>query len=225
MKDTLRRISGPAGSAALRAIARSWRFTEIDATSGRPMARVRRPGHHLYALWHQHLLMLALLYRDEQIAVMISRSRDGDVASRLVERLGYRVERGSSSRGGSEALRGMLDAAAAGHPLALTVDGPRGPARVCKPGAVLISGRSGIPILPVVAVPQRGRALDSWDRFLLPAPGSRILVGFGEPILARSDDSEDEVSVCQRRVEREMERVTDLCEVAAGACWPRGRDT
>ncbi len=154
---------------------------------------------------------------------MISRSRDGDVASRIVERLGFRVVRGSSSRGGSEGLREMIEAAEEGHSLALTVDGPRGPARKCKPGAVRIAQRAKVAIVPTVAIPVRARAVDSWDRFLIPAPGSRIFVTYGEPIRVLTDGSPEDLAMWQGRVESEMDRLVAICEQAAGVSWPRCR--
>ncbi|MGW8283322.1 MAG: DUF374 domain-containing protein, partial [Gemmatimonadota bacterium] len=95
------------GPGLLRALVRSWRFVELNPVDGSPGPPAYRASGDLYALWHQQLLMLTLLHRQQDIAVMISRSRDGDVTSRIVEKLGFRIVRGSSSRGGSEGLRGM----------------------------------------------------------------------------------------------------------------------
>lgn len=214
------RISPP----ALRALVRSWRFTDVSPTDGSQGPPVRRAVQELYALWHQQLLMLTLRHLEDNVAVMISRSRDGDVATRVVEQLGFRVVRGSSSRGGSIGLREMIEATGDGHPLALTVDGPRGPARKCKPGAVAIAARADVPIVPTVAIPVRARAFNSWDRFLVPAPRSRIFVSYGEPIRVRTDGSPEDLAMWQRQVDTELERLVGLCEEAAGTSWPRTRD-
>ena len=213
------------GPPVLRALARTWRFTEVTPSDGSLGPPVKRVGQELYALWHQQLLMLTLLHRDQDIAVMISRSRDGDVASRIVERLGFRIIRGSSSRGGAAGMREMIAATADGHPLALTIDGPRGPARRCKPGAILIASRSRIPIVPTVAIPVRAKALNSWDRFLVPAPRSEIFVSYGAPIDVVTGGDPEDVRAWQDRVESEMHRLVELCESAAGVTWPsmRGR--
>lgn len=212
------------GPPVLRSLARSWRFTEVSPTDGSLGPPVRRVVQELYALWHQQLLMLTLRHREENVAVMISHSRDGDVASRIVEELGLRVVRGSSSRGGSTGLREMIKASAEGHPLALTVDGPRGPAHECKPGAVLIAARADVPIVPTVAIPVRARAFNSWDRFLVPAPRSSIFVSYGEPIRVQTDGSPEDLAMWQRQVSAELERLTGMCEEAAGTFWPRARD-
>lgn len=215
----LARVSAPA---VLRLLVNSWRFVELDPRSGSAGPPVRRAMDDIYALWHQQLLMLMLRHRDEQIAVMISQSSDGDLATPIVERLGFEVIRGSSSRGGSRGIAGMVEAAHAGHSLALTVDGPGGPARRCKPGAVLIASRAGVPLVPTVAIPAAGRALNSWDRFLVPRPGSKVYVTYGDPLSIPEGLSAREVAEWQTRVDREMERLVELCESAAGRRWPRG---
>jgi len=212
------------GPPVLRALGRSWRFTEVSPTDGSLGPPVRRLVPELYVLWHQQLLMLTLRHPEEKVTVMISRSRDGDVATRVVEQLGLCVVRGSSSRGGSIGLREMLKATGAGHPLALTVDGPRGPARKCKPGAILIAARAGVPIVPTVAIPVHARALNSWDRFLVPAPRSNIFVSYGEPIRVQTDSSPEDLGMWQCQVDTEMERLVGMCEDAAGTSWPRTRD-
>ena len=212
-----------AGPPVLRALARTWRFTEVSPADGSLGPPVKRAGQELYALWHQQLLMLTLRHRNQNVAVMISRSRDGDVASRIVEQLGFRIVRGSSSRGGATGMREMIEATGDGHPLALTIDGPRGPARRCKPGAIIIAGRSRLPIVPTVAIPESARALNSWDRFLVPAPRSRVFVSYGNPIDVRTDGSPDDIMAWQDRVESEMDRLVELCESAAGVSWPSMR--
>lgn len=223
MRPEIRGLGRATGPTILRALAASWRFTELDPKSGSAGPPIRRATEEIYALWHQQLLMLMLRHRDEQIAVMISQSSDGDMATPIVERLGFEVIRGSSSRGGSLGISGMVNAADAGHSLALTVDGPRGPARTCKPGAVLIASRAGIPVVPTVAIPVSGRAVNSWDRFLVPYPGSRVFLTYGDPIRVPARLAPDEVSQWQASVDAELERLVDLCESAAGRRWPRSR--
>ncbi|MCL7973639.1 MAG: lysophospholipid acyltransferase family protein [marine benthic group bacterium] len=219
----LKRSAIAGGPGILRSLAFSWRFTEIDRTDGSLGPPKRRAIGEIYALWHQHLLMLMLRHRDEEIAVMISRSRDGDLASPIVERLGFEVVRGSSSRGGSQALDEMVRAADEGHALALTVDGPRGPARRSKPGAVLIASRAGVPLVPVVAIPASARCLDSWDRFLVPYPRSRVYLAYGEPIPIPTSLAPGDVRGWQRALDNRLEHLVNLCESAAQRRWPKYR--
>lgn len=223
MRDWSSRSAVLFGPPVLRALVRSWRFVELNPVDGSTGPPQYRASGDLYALWHQQILMLTLLHREQDIAVMISRSRDGDVTSKIVEKLGFRVVRGSSSRGGSEGLREMVQAAHEGHSLALTVDGPRGPARRCKPGAVLIGHRADVAIVPSVAVPVRALAVNSWDRFLIPAPGSKIFVTYGEPLRVVTDGSPEDLATWQRRIECELDNLVELCERAAGVSWPRSK--
>ncbi len=215
------RDAAPAGIVAgltpglLRVLARSWRFREVGPDGAAAPPRYRAGGA-LYALWHRQLLMLMLRHRDEGIAVMISRSRDGDLASGVAARLGYRTPRGSSSRGGGEAMQEMVAEARAGSPLALTVDGPRGPAGRCKPGAVLIASRSGIPIVPAGAAPVRAWVARSWDRFVVPWPGTTVFTAYGEPLHVPPRLAPAEVATWQDRVDAGIEAATAVCRRAAG---------
>jgi lysophospholipid acyltransferase (LPLAT)-like uncharacterized protein len=219
----LKRLAIAGGPGILRSLASSWRFSEIDRADGSVGPPRRRAVGEIYALWHQHLLMLMLRHRDEDIAVMISRSRDGDLATPIVEGLGFQVVRGSSSRGGGRALEGMVRAADEGHALALTVDGPGGPARRSKPGAVLIASRAGVPLVPVVAIPASARCLDSWDRFLVPYPRSRVYLAYGDPIPIPAALAPDDVRGWQRTLDARLERLVDTCESAAQRRWPKYR--
>lgn len=206
--------AGAAGPPLLRALARTWRFREVSADGAIGPPRYRS-GRALYALWHRQLLMLTLRHRDEGIAVMVSRSRDGDAAARIAAGLGYLPIRGSSSRGGGAALREMVEAAARGTSLALTVDGPKGPAGVCKPGAALIASRWGGPVVPAAAVAERAWTLGSWDRFVVPRPGTRILVAYGETIDVETDGSAEDLARWQERIGAGIDAATQVCERAA----------
>lgn len=223
MNPALNRLAVIVGPGILRSLAASWRFAEVDGVDGSVGPPARRATGEIYALWHQHLLMLMLRHRDESIAVMISQSRDGDLATPIVEQLGYQVVRGSSSRGGSQALDAMVRAADDGHALALTVDGPRGPARRSKPGAVLIASRARVPLVPVVAIPDSARCLDSWDRFLVPYPRSRVYLAYGEPIPVPASLAPGEVRGWQRTLDTRLESLLNPCESAAQRRWPKYR--
>ncbi|MEJ2482508.1 MAG: DUF374 domain-containing protein [Gemmatimonadota bacterium] len=223
MSPLLRRWTAILAPGILRSLAVTWRFIEVKPADGSLGPPRRRAQREIYSLWHQHLLMLMLRHRDEEIAVMISRSRDGDLATPIVERLGFEVVRGSSSRGGSRAIEEMVRATDAGRALALTVDGPGGPARRSKPGSVLIASRAGIPLVPVVAIPASARCLDSWDRFLVPYPRAQVYVAYGEPISIPSSLASGDVQRCQRELDSRLETLVDLCESVAQRRWPKYR--
>lgn len=135
------------------------------------------PGPSVYAFWHRSLLSCAHRFRNRDIAILISRSFDGELIARTVEHLGFRAIRGSSSRGGATALRQMADAYLAGHHCALTADGPRGPAMIAKPGAAQLAQLVEAPwVGTFYALPHRAWTLKTWDRFLIPKPFSKVSI-------------------------------------------------
>ena len=181
-------IAGAVGPPALHALFATVRFRE---RGGDAAWAVRDAGTPLiFTLWHGHLLPLAYRYRWTKATALISEHRDGEYISRIVEGLGLGTARGSSTRGGSRGLRTLVQAARAGSDLAVTPDGPRGPARVVKEGVVTLAQLSGAALVPIAAACSRCWAVSSWDTFLVPKPFSRIHVALGEPILVgRHDDA------------------------------------
>lgn len=235
----------PTGVAALlagavaRGLSATWRYREVtagpdragaeDPDDARTRHRMRPPEpmrHAVYALWHEHLLPLAMLHRESGAVALVSQHRDGEILARVLRRLGYGAARGSSTRGGQAGLRSMIELARAGAPLAITPDGPRGPARRCKPGVVRAAAQTGLPVIPMSAAADRYRRLDSWDRFLLPYPTSRIYVRHADPIDVPEDLSaawsgpelvdREAVHRWTERIRTALDDATARCEEAAG---------
>jgi lysophospholipid acyltransferase (LPLAT)-like uncharacterized protein len=154
----------------------------------------------------------------ENIAVIVSQHRDGEIISRMVEGIGYRTIRGSSTRGGSEALHEFARAASEGHSLAITTDGPQGPPRQCKPGAVLAAARTGFPVVPAAAAAVHAWTFNSWDRFFIPKPGSIVYLSYGEPLYVPPNISGDSVGEWQTRVTEAQNDATAVCERAVAGC-------
>jgi len=174
---------------ALGATLRYQNVFPVDAIE--PVAGDAIPGPTIYAFWHRSLLVCAHRFRDKDIAILISRSFDGELIARTVERLGFRVVRGSSSRGGASGLRGMADAYAAGHICAFTADGPRGPSMIAKPGPAQLAQLVDAPwVGAFYALPLRAWTLKSWDRFLIPKPFSKVLVTFPAHVPTSTPDLE-----------------------------------
>jgi lysophospholipid acyltransferase (LPLAT)-like uncharacterized protein len=169
-----------AGALFIRTLRRTVRMRFHDETAIRACEREGR--HFLLAFWHRHLLLMRYAYRGPKMSVLVSRSRDGELIAQVLERLGISTSRGSTSRGGAAGLRDLLRRARAGWDLAVTPDGPRGPLREVQPGVVLAAAASGLPVIPVAIAPSRRRELGSWDRMIVPLPGSRVHVVYGEPI-------------------------------------------
>ena len=161
----------------IRALASTWRMETVNGEELARARRERRPV--LFTLWHGELLPLLWHQRGENVAIVISEHRDGEIIARIAESLGYATVRGSSSRGGSRALIGLMREIDAGRDGAITPDGPRGPARVFAPGAAVAAQRTGALIAPIRAQASRAWRLKSWDRFLIPKPFARVRVSFG----------------------------------------------
>jgi lysophospholipid acyltransferase (LPLAT)-like uncharacterized protein len=134
------------------------------------------PGPVVFAFWHRSLLTCAHRFRNKDIAILISRSFDGELIARTVEQLGFRAVRGSSSRGGPTALRQMAEAYREGHRCAFTADGPRGPGMVAQPGPVQLAQLVDAPwVGAFYALPRSAWTLNTWDQFLIPKPFSRVV--------------------------------------------------
>lgn len=139
----------------------------------------------IYFLWHRDLLILATQRIDSGAAVMVSSSKDGELIAGPLKYLGYTAVRGSSSRQGSSALKEMIRLSRT-HTLAITPDGPKGPARSIHPGVFEIAILGGVPIIAVATEAKREWVVNSWDRFRIPKPFSRVKVEYSQPFYLRS---------------------------------------
>jgi len=166
------------GRGALQLLARTWRFRVVN---GAALDELRTAGRSfIFSLWHGQLLPLLWHHREEGVVLLISEHKDGELVARAAESLGYALVRGSTTRGGDRALISIIRVLEAGREVAITPDGPKGPARKYAPGALIAAQRSGAAILPVVAVADRAWHLRSWDRFMIPKPFARITVAYGD---------------------------------------------
>ena len=167
------------GAGGVRLLALTLRVRR-EETAVAPLWREGTPV--IYAMWHGRILLLPYLYGWRRARVLASRSNDGDVVSKFVGRFGLEAVRGSSSRGGAEALRLLARALAEGHDAVVVPDGPRGPRETVKPGLVALAQFSRAPIVPVAFGASRAWRLRSWDEFSIPKPFARCVVRFGDPI-------------------------------------------
>jgi len=179
---------------------------------GRPEwgPRARPKEAPLWSLWHETILMSVWHHRDREVHVMISASRDGELITTIGKFFGYTAVRGSSSKGGKEATREMVDYLKAGKRCAITPDGPRGPRREMKKGTVEIARLTGAPVVPFGFAAEHCWRLKSWDRFIIPKPFSRAVFVYGEPIRIPSEGGDDKEHL--QRIQKEMDRVTQAAE-------------
>ena len=197
------------------ALGRTWRVEHPHDYAAED-ARIRGGESCVYAFWHGRMLPLVYTHRGRGIAVLISRHRDGEWIARVIEALGFRTARGSSTRGGEAGVLEMLALAGDGHCLAITPDGPRGPARKVKPGLAYLASRTGWPIVPVATAARRAWVLHSWDRFRVPLPFTRVHVAYGEPIRVPAgldDAGEDQ---WRSRIEAALDELTSRSAAAVG---------
>jgi lysophospholipid acyltransferase (LPLAT)-like uncharacterized protein len=178
--------------------------------------RLAARGPTLYALWHGRLLPLTYYHRHRGIAALISQSADGEYIARMVEGWGFDTVRGSSSRGGGEALREVVRRVRAGQSMAITPDGPRGPRQKVQPGVIIAAQLTGAPILPVVAGCSRAWWPGGWDRFCVPKPFSRVQVLYGEPHFVPRTADEDEIREHAAQLERDMNGLIEQVDRGGG---------
>jgi len=169
----------------------------------------------LHAIWHQRMVLGILKFPYHRVVTMASQSKDGDVIASFLFFWGFTAVRGSSSRGGGEALvemTGVLRGTT--RWAALTPDGPRGPARKSKPGLFRLAEELDAPVLPVGTSCRSPKFLNSWDRYLLPLPFSRAVVVFGTPVERLPGETlESFLSRVDEAIDRETEEADRLCEV------------
>jgi hypothetical protein len=200
-------LVGWLGPFTLRRLRASWKTERLnpqhwDAVGG------GREGV-LLALWHGRMVCGMADHSQRAFTVLVSQSRDGDISERLLKRFGYRVIRGSSSRGGASATRAMLDALGGGAVLVITPDGPRGPRHALNPGLAWMARETGFPVLPMGFACDAAWRMDSWDRFTIPKYGARVVLSYGEPVRVGKDAGDDELEHATRTIrERLLEAET-----------------
>ena len=167
----------------------------------------------LHAIWHQRMVGGILAHRGEGFVTMASRSEDGEIIATFLKYWGFRAARGSSSRGGDVATADFLEGLKTAPGGALTPDGPRGPARKCKRGILVLAEQGNTLVLPSSSSSSRPRFLNSWDRFLVPLPFSRCVVVFGSPLERAAEESEDTFLA---RAAAAIDAVTDQADGLCG---------
>jgi len=168
-------------------------------------------GRYIYAFWHENMLLLAYHYARPDIHVLISQHADGELIAEVCRHLGFRTVRGSTTRGGAEALLRMTQLGRHAH-VAITPDGPRGPRRSLQLGLVYLAARTGMPIVPIGIGFSKAWRLRSWDRFALPKPLSTSVCVTEDAIAVPAGTERLHLEEYRERIEAAMRRLTDLAE-------------
>ncbi|HSE48802.1 MAG TPA: lysophospholipid acyltransferase family protein [Terriglobales bacterium] len=166
----------------------------------------------IYSFWHRCILPACWHYRGRDIGVMTSRSEDGEYIARTIEHFGFLPVRGSSSRGGARALLEMRKLIEAGHTVAFTIDGPRGPKYVAKPGPVLLAKSTQKPMLVFHYAVDRAWILNTWDDFIIPKPFARVLVRVSRYMFVPPDADEPAMQRYHQELQAALDRVRIFAE-------------
>jgi lysophospholipid acyltransferase (LPLAT)-like uncharacterized protein len=164
---------------------------------------VRAGRQPIMAFWHGRILGGLDYFRHRHIVVITSQNFDGEWIGGIIARFGFGVARGSTSRGAARALVQLRRDLTAGRPVAFTVDGPRGPARVAQPGAVWLAGATGNPILPFHVEADRFWSMRSWDRTQIPKPFAHAAIAIGAPFEV-AGTSDETIETRRRDLESEL---------------------
>ena len=204
-KSVLERL----GSGIVRLLACTWR---LEILGEKHVEKLRLAGVPVvFTVWHAYLLPALWHRRGEGITLLISDHSDGGYVARAALRWGYKVVRGSSTRGAVKGSLGIARTLRSGGEVAITPDGPTGPPRIPKPGAVAVAGRVGAAIMPVGAGATSGWRLGSWDGFFIPRPFARVRVVYGEPMRFENGSlspGENEIGVLAQRLNAATEVAT-----------------
>ena len=164
--------------ALLWIVSRTWRFEEIAEEGVTPLIGGLGAGAEIFCFWHQCVLPCTVYFRRTGATILISRSFDGELITRILELFGFHAVRGSSSRGAREGLLGLKQVIDSGTPAIFTADGPRGPIYQTKMGPIKLAQITGARIGAFHLQPERAWVMKSWDRFLIPKPFTRIAVSW-----------------------------------------------
>jgi len=194
------RVLGP----SLRFEVLGWHHAERTHRSGRRV---------VWAFWHRVIIPISWWARNMGIVVLNTTAFDGQWTRKVIERLGFGTAQGSSSRGGLRGLAVMAQRIEQGKDCAFTIDGPRGPRYVAKPGPVMLARRTGAPIMVFHIGVERGKTFEkTWDHFLMPFPFSRAVILFSAPIDVPPDAGSEAMAAKHAEMQRELERVRDIAE-------------
>jgi lysophospholipid acyltransferase (LPLAT)-like uncharacterized protein len=192
---------GALGYPAIRLLGATWRWhvSGLEHFHG-IFASGRRP---VMAFWHGRILPALYYFRHRDIAVITSDNFDGEWIARIIHRFGYTTARGSSSRHAARAALRAKRMMEAGHPVGVTLDGPRGPALEAQPGAIWLAKVTGNPILPFHLEAARHWTAPSWDATQVPLPFTRVALVVGRPLGVPADATDADLA----RLKDELVRI------------------
>lgn len=187
-------------------LGRTWRFEVIAEDGVTPVLFGEKPGPEIYCFWHQCVLPCTVYFRRSHAIILISRSFDGELITRILKMFGFGAVRGSSSRGAREGLLGLKDVIKSGRTAIFTADGPRGPIYQTKMGPIKLAQMTGAPIGVFHLQPEHAWTMRSWDRFLVPKPFTRIVVSWAQWTYVPTDLPAEEFERKRQELNAALER-------------------
>lgn len=192
--------------ALLHLVGLTWRYEVIAEEGATPVLFGQKPGPEIYCFWHQCVLPCTHYFRPTNAIILISRSFDGELITRILRLFGFGAVRGSSSRAGREGLMGLKQVLESGRTAIFTADGPRGPIYQTKMGPIKLAQMTGAPIGAFHLEPERAWVMKSWDRFLVPKPFTRIVVSWARYMQVPADIPADQLEPWRRELNDAIER-------------------
>lgn len=183
---------------------------EVTVEEGGPPGGWIQPA--VWVFWHRCIVPATWFFRDKKIGVMTSSSFDGEYIARIITKFGFEAVRGSSTRGGVRALLGMHTVCEDGRTAAFTIDGPKGPRYVAKPGPVLLARNTQTPLVAFHLAVERAWVLNSWDRLMIPKPFSRVALHISRMMFVPKNASHEELASYHEQMQAALDRVRESAE-------------
>jgi len=203
-------LVGWLGKILIDLICRTIRVRAVDIDKAQAEIESRR---FIFAFWHSRILMVSYLYQGWGGAILVSKSKDGEMTAQILQRQGHETIRGSTSRHGVQALSSLIRALKKEiRPAGVVPDGPRGPRFKVQPGVISLAQKTGYPIVPISYSAKRLKVFASWDRFVLPYPFSEARIIYGRPISVPSKLDAERKEHYRIILEGELNRITGVVD-------------
>lgn len=203
-------LVGFLGKRVLWLWAKSTKMTILGREEYQELRRAGKPV--IFLVWHGRIFLVPFFFRRRGIMPLVSPSRDGEIAARIMSRWGYNIIRGSSSHAIIKAWNQMKGKLQKGGELIIVPDGPRGPNRKIKLGGLKLAQETGAYLVPFTFSPSRKKVLRSWDNFLLFYPFSKVVAIYGKPFLVDSSLKDDELESERQKIENFMIQLDDKAD-------------
>ncbi|MBW2568693.1 MAG: lysophospholipid acyltransferase family protein [Deltaproteobacteria bacterium] len=163
----------------------------------------------ILAAWHSRILLVNYIGKGLDGTAMVSASEDGEFVARIIQRQGHEAVRGSTKKGGLQALSILIaNLKEKDKPCLIVPDGPQGPRHKASPGVIVLAKKTGYPIVPISYSAKKIKIFASWDRFILPCPFTKCRVVYGDPIYVSQNANKDKGEKCLTQLENELNRIT-----------------